>query len=388
MTRRIRVLRVITRMNVGGPALHVALLSTRLDPARYETLLVSGREASIEGNMVELGRVAGVRPHIVPSLGRSIGLRDLQALWHVIRIARGFRPDVVHTHLAKAGFVGRIAARLCGARVVVHTYHGSVFRGYFGQREAGMYLAIERALAGITTRVIAVTERQRRELIDLSVAPSAKIVEIPLGLDLAAFRSLPARDDARTALGIAPQVPVVGIVARLVPIKDVATFLRAFARLAHTFPEAVGLVVGDGEQHAELARLAHELELGGRVRFLGWRADMPLIYSAIDVAVLTSLNEGSPVTAIEAMAAARPVVATEVGGVPDVVVDGETGFLVPPGRPDAIARAIEDILRLPDRGRELGAAGRVRALDLYDAHRLVRDIDALYTDLLGDTEHQ
>ncbi len=384
--RRARVLRVITRMNIGGPALHVAILTSGLDPSRYETLLVTGSVGPGEGSMLDLGRVgSSLRPVSVPELGRSIGAyRDARALWQVVRIARAYRPDVVHTHLAKAGFVGRIAARLAGARVVLHTYHGTVFRGYFGERESRLYVAVERALARISTRVIAITPGQRRELVELGIAAPEKVVEIPLGLDLAIFRDLPPAAEARAALGLEPDAPVVGIVARLVPIKDVSTFLRAVAAVARAVPDLRAIVVGDGEERAALEREAHALGLGERCRFTGWRADMARVYAALDVGALTSLNEGSPVSVIEAMAAGRPVVATAVGGVPDVVDDGRTGLLVPPRDPEAFGAALARVIALPDRGRSLGAAGRVRAFERYDAARLVRDVDALYAELLGD----
>jgi glycosyltransferase involved in cell wall biosynthesis len=379
---RARVLRVITRMNVGGPALHVALLTSGLDPDRYETLLVSGREGAAEGSMLELGRAGPVRPVVVPSLRREIGPLDAYALWRVLRIARAFRPDIVHTHLAKAGVVGRIAARLVRARAVVHTYHGTVFRGYFGERESGVYVAIERALSRISTHVVAITPQQRRDLLALEIAPESKIVEIPLGLDLGIFRDGMDRAAARSQLGIEPDALVVGIVARLVPIKDVATFLRAVAMLKGRMPRLTALVVGGGEERALLEAEARRLDLGASCRFLGWRADMPRVYAAMDLAVLTSLNEGSPVSVIEAMAAGLPVVATSVGGVPDVV-DAASGVLVPPRDPGALADAIERVLSAPDRGRALGLAGRARAFDRYDSPRLIRDIDALYTGSLS-----
>ena len=196
-------MRVITRLNIGGPAIHVSLLASRLDPTRYETLLVSGVESGDEGNMLELGRLPPIDPRILPTLGRAISpLDDLRALTGLVLLARSFKPDIVHTHLAKAGVLGRIAARIAGVRTVVHTYHGSVFRGYFGQRESAVYLGIERALARITTRIVAITSGQKADLVDLGIAPSSKIVEIPLGLDLDHFRELPAREAALSALGL------------------------------------------------------------------------------------------------------------------------------------------------------------------------------------------
>ncbi len=381
---RVRVLRAITRLNIGGPAIHVALLSSRLDAARYETLLVAGREGRAEGDMLALGRVmAGGSLVRVPTLVRPVSpLNDLRALAALVGIARSYRPHVVHTHLAKAGFVGRLAARLSGARVVVHTYHGSVFRGYFGRGESSLYLGIERALAKLTTRLIAITPRQRQELIDLRVAPSMKIVEIPLGLDLEPFRVPRDQRAARAALGLPADGPLVGLAARLVPVKDVGTFIEAMALLTRRLPAVRALVVGDGEERAALEAFARSLGVAERCRFLGWCADMPSLYAAIDVLALSSLNEGSPVSVIEAMAAARPVVATSVGGVPDVVRHGENGLLVPPRDPEALAEAVETMVRDPALRARLGAAASQAVYPRYDGARLIDDVQRLYAELL------
>src|SRR5205807_7188525 len=214
---------VITRLNVGGPAINAALLSARLDPDRFDTLLVAGSESPSEGSMLDLGRLAeGLAIRRVPALGREISpLDDLRALMSVTKIAREFRPDIVHTHLAKAGTIGRVAARLARAHAVVHTYHGTVFRGYFGRATSRTFIEIERALSHITTRIVAITPSQRRELIEVGIGDERKIVEIPLGLDLAPFLDPPNQFDARKRLGLPGDRPIVAIVSRLVPVKDV-----------------------------------------------------------------------------------------------------------------------------------------------------------------------
>src|SRR5207302_3782106 len=209
--RRTRVLRVITRLNVGGPAINAALLSTRLDPDRFDTLLVAGSESASEGSMLALGRLSdGLAVRRVPALGREISpLDDLRALMSVTKLAREFRPDIVHTHLAKAGTIGRVAARLARARAVVHTYHGTVFRGYFGRATSRAIIEIERALSHITTRIVAITPSQRRELIDLGIGDERKIVEIPLGLELAPFLDPPDQVEARKRLDLPLDHPIV-----------------------------------------------------------------------------------------------------------------------------------------------------------------------------------
>lgn len=381
---RIRVLRAITRMNIGGPAIQAALLTARLHAEQFETLLVAGRPGPLEGDMTRLARLDRVRPLTVPTLVRPIApLQDLRALASLVRIARSFRPHVVHTHMAKAGFVGRIAARLTGRPVILHTFHGSIFRGYFGAAETSLYLNAERLLARATSRVIAITDAQRRELIELRVAPAHKVVEIPLGFDLAPFQTLPTRDTARSTLGLPHGVPIIGLVARLVPIKDVGTFLRSIPIVVREVPEARAVIVGDGPERDRLTALAEELGVAHRCFFLGWTADMPAIYAAIDVLALSSLNEGSPVSVIESMASGVPVVASAVGGVPDLVVDGQTGLLVPPGSADELAAALSHVLRDGSLAAMLGGRGRSVATARFGAGRLVRDIESLYVQLLA-----
>lgn len=384
LNARIRVLRVITRLNVGGPAIHAALLTTRLDPTAFDTLLVTGREGPAEGRMADLGRLApGLRPRVIGSLTRRIGpVDDARAFADLVRIARAYRPHIVHTHLSKAGFLGRIAGRLAGAPVIVHTFHGSVFRGHFSRPMAAVYLRLECALARSSTAIVAITEGQRRDLAELGVAPLNKIVVIPLGLDLEPFLNAPDREASRRTLGIPADATVVALVGRLVPVKDVPTFLGAVATLRARMPGTVALVVGDGELRPRLEALAAELGLGGSCRFVGWRGDVERFYAAADVVALSSRSEGSPVGLIEALASARPVVATAVGGVPDVVRDGEHGLLVPPGDAAALARAIEELLRDGARRAAYGAAGRAMARARFGADRLVADVERLYRKLL------
>ena len=374
------MLRVITRLNVGGPAINAVLLSSRLDPARFETLLVCGTEAASEGNMLELrGIGADLDLRRVPSLGREITpFDDIRALAQLIAIARRFKPDIVHTHLAKAGTLGRLAARMSGAKAVVHTYHGTVFRGYFGRIRSRMFMSIERLLSRLTTRIIAISPSQRRELIDFGIGNEQKVIEVPLGLELEPFLAVDDVPSARARIGIRPDQPVVAIVARLVPIKNVSLFLRAMALI----PSATVLVAGDGSLRPKLEAEAVQLGIDGRTRFVGWQADMRSVYAASDVVGLTSQSEGLPVSLIEAMASARAVVSTRVGGVPDLVQHDVTGVLVPPDDVRGFADAVQALLLDPRRRTALGSAARHSVYPRYDAARLVAEIAALYESLV------
>lgn len=381
---RVRVLRIIARLNVGGPALHTTLLTERLDPRRYDTRLVAGREAPGEGNYLDLYGTTLPGVTVLPALGREVrGAADAIALGQLLALMRRVRPHVVHTHTAKAGTLGRLAARLARVPVVVHTYHGHVFRGYFPRGRTRVFLAIERVLARWSDCLLAVSDTVRRELLALGVGAPDRFRVLPLGLDLERYVAADARrGELRAELGLAPEVPLVTIVARLVPIKAHEVFLEAARHVRDALPATRFLLVGDGERRPALEALTAELGLGGHVRFLGWRRDLDRVYADSWVVALTSRNEGSPVSLIEAMAAARPVVATRVGGVPDLVEDGLTGRLVSPDDPAALAEAMLDLLRDAGRRCALGGAARQRVVPAFAAERLVAGIDRLYRELL------
>ena len=383
---RVRVLRIIARLNIGGPALHATLLTQRLDPARYESFLVSGTEEDHEGSYLEF-RGANVKNlTTLPSLGREIrGVRDLRTLIEIIRIIKQTRPHIVHTHTAKAGTLGRLAAWWSGVPTIIHTYHGHVFTGYFSTAKTWAFLAIERWLAARTSRLIAVSAIVRDELLDLGIGVPSQYSVVPLGLELDPFvHAAPHRGELRAELDIPRDAPLVGIVARLVPIKAHELFLAAAKMVADQFDTARFLIVGDGERRDELERLATELGIKQSVLFLGWRPDLPRIYTDLDVVALTSRNEGLPVALIEAQAAGRAVVATRVGGVPDLVADDVNGVLVPSGEPETLAQAIMALLRDPTRRERLGSEGRRRVVPAYNADRLLDDMDQLYRRLLEE----
>ncbi len=377
---RLRVLRVITRLNVGGPALQAMLLTERLDPARFKSMLVAGEPGPAEGDMLELRRTA-LRAVVVPGLGREISpVADARSLVRLVRIVRAFRPHIVHTHMAKAGLLGRAAARLGGVPILIHTFHGNVLRGYFDPVRARLFLELERALGRASTRIVAISPSQREEIRRLGIAREPRLIEIPLGIDLAPFLDAP-RGELRRELGIPDDDPLVGIVGRLVPIKAIEVFIEAMALVARSSSRARFVIVGDGELRPALESLVRARGLNGRLHFLGWRADLRPVYGDLDVVVLTSGNEGTPVSILEALAAGRPVVATAVGGVPDVIGPNERGILVPPRDPRAVAHAVEDLLARPADASRLGRAGRSHVYPAYDIGTLVGRIERLYTDL-------
>lgn len=380
----IRVVRVIARLNVGGPAWHVLLL-TAGTRENYPTILATGTVGSGEQDMAALANARGVTLYRVPGLGREIGvLSDLRALWTLWRLFRRLRPQIVHTHTAKAGALGRVSALLAGVPVRVHTFHGHVFRGYFGRWRTAFFLSIERLLARITTRIVAISVRQRDELRRYLRVPADRIAIVELGLDLERFTIADrpvARDRFRNAVRAGDRL-VVSLVGRLTAIKNQALAIRALAILRATHPELLLVLVGGGEDEPTLRDLACRLGVAGHVRFAGWWDDLEAVYYGSDVIALTSDNEGTPVCLIEALACGRPVVATNVGGVPDVLEDGRLGLLVPPRDVLAFATAMSQMTDSAVRHR-LSGGGSDAMLRRFGAERLVSDVQALYDELVG-----
>lgn len=336
--------------------------------------------------MADLAHLEGARTEFIPSLGQAPRPHlDAAAALRLAAIARRFRPHIVHTHTAKAGFVGRTAAlaALRPAPVIVHTYHGHVLEGYFGPLRNRVYRSLERRLGRSSDCLVAVSEATATDLVRLGVAPRERFRVIPLGLALDGFESLDpdAGRQLRRDLGIGDDEVVLTFVGRLVPIKRVDLLLRAVAS-ALAGARLRLLVVGDGELAPELEDLCRRLGIGAAVSFLGYRRDLPAIAAATDVAVLASANEGTPVALIEAATAGLPAVATRVGGVSEVVTE-ETGVLVPPGNAEALAAAITRLARDPELRARLGAAARERALRRHSAPRLIADMEALYDELLA-----
>jgi glycosyltransferase involved in cell wall biosynthesis len=381
-----RVVRIIARLNIGGPALHTMHLTAGM-AERYPTLLVAGAVDTGEADLYAEAEARALPLLRLPELGRRLRpWQDAVALFKLVRLLRRERPRIVHTHTAKAGTLGRLAAILAGVPVRVHTYHGHVFSGYFGPWTTRAFLLVERLLARFTTRLVTVSEGQARELVERYGICSAKQMQvIPLGLELDPFapaRSAPLAPLLGREIGVSG-VPLITIVGRLAPIKNHDLFLAAGARLAESGARFHLVVVGSGPEEPRLRRQAEALGLQGRISFLGWRRDLDRIYAGSDIVVLTSRNEGTPVCLIEALSAGRAVVSTNVGGVSEVLQGGELGLLVPGDDVDALAAALKRLLDDPALRAELGRKGAVSAPRRFGAARLVSDMTALYDDLLS-----
>lgn len=417
ISRKIRVVRLIARMNVGGPARHVSWLTAGLQHAGYQSWLVTGKIGAGEVDMGSFAAENGVLPITIPDMGREISTKDTLALFKFYRLLRRLRPDIVHTHTAKAGTTGRLAAALYKwltpgtligkprAVKVIHTFHGNIFSGYYGPWKTKLFVWIERFLARCATdRIVVICQQQLEELQrQYKIGRPGQYEIISLGLDLSAVRGgLTHRADFRAEIGAAPDDLLVGIVGRLVKIKNHELFLSAASLVVEKL-KALGskrritfLVVGEGDRREELERRACELGLQEHVRFLGHRDDAQRVYAGLDVVALTSSNEGTPLSLLEAMANARPVISTSVGGVPGMIGDscadegerpdgfavGERGVLVAPDDAQGFANGVIHLFNDPKLRRELGENGLDFVQKSFCKDRLVFDMQSLYAGLM------
>jgi glycosyltransferase involved in cell wall biosynthesis len=415
------VLRIIARLNIGGPAINAILLTAGLDRNKFETLLITGKVGKNEGDMSYLAQEKGVVPYIIPELGREISWKnDIVALWKIIKIILREKPNIIHTHTAKAGTLGRIAGLIynlmsprCYLRgkkscLLIHTFHGHTFHSYFPIFKSRFIIFIERILAFFTDRIITVSQSLQEEIVHVySLAPRSKVVGIPLGFELPdplITRKLAGK--LKEELGLSAQTCLVGMVGRLVPVKNHELFLQAIAKLRYdnycpirdNQLEIKYVIVGDGELRPYLEYKAKEYAIADQVIFTGWRQDIIKVYADLDLVALSSLNEGLPVALIEAMACGKPVVATDVGGVRDLLLDrGNSGYiptnnnplitsrgiLIKSGDVYGLSQALKQLIEDKDLRMAMGRAGQKFAYQNFSLDRLIRDMEKLYNELKG-----
>jgi glycosyltransferase involved in cell wall biosynthesis len=390
-----KIVRIIARLNVGGPAIHVILLTHEFRKRGYESLLVVGPVPDIEGNMEYYASKWDVPLVRVPNLVRPLSLKnDLVAFWKIFRLLRKERPDIVHTHTAKAGTLGRAAAILIGTPIILHTFHGNVFDGYFSPLKTRLFLFIERVLASFTDRIISVSKSQADELIHKhKIAQPEKFEIIRLGIDLDAFRDVKV-DNLDHTEDRKHSPLVIGWVGRFTEVKDPFFFVDFAAAMKSSSAAAKFVMVGDGHLRQAIEARISEYGLQGHFTFSGWQQEMVGIYSRMDVVVLTSLNEGTPVTLIEAMATSRPFVAFNVGGMPDLMTgtpqkyEGfdvfDNGILVGPRDVATFVRAVGLLWKDPERRVRMGQVGKAFVFENFSKERLVQDIEALYRKLTSN----
>src|SRR5215475_14765195 len=406
MTEEIRVVRIIDRLNIGGPAKHVTWLTAGLNPERFETTLITGVVPAGEGDMSYFARAAGVSPLVIEEMSRELSLGDIVVIFKILRELFRLKPHIVHTHKSKAGAVGRVAAliykwltpsalwlrpRKVG---VVHTYHGHIFHSYYGAAKTRLFIAIERALARFgSDRIVAISEAQRDEICrKFKVGRFEQFRVIPLGIDFDESRGRTAR--LREEIGVGVEDTLIGVVGRLGEVKNHAMLIESAAKLRAENLNAHLAVVGDGHLRAELEARARAAGLGDRVIFTGFRDDAASLYADFDIAALTSLNEGTPLTLIEAMSCGCAVASTEVGGVSDLMgrrreaLGGFTvwdhGVTAPSRDVEAFTSGLRYLIERPRLRREMGERGRAFVSSRLSKERLVGDIENLYCDLIAE----
>ncbi|MFM7664793.1 MAG: glycosyltransferase [Bacteroidota bacterium] len=382
---KIRVLRILNRFNVGGPVWNVALLTKYL-PEEYTTKLIGGKATASEADAQIIIDQLGIEALLIPSLSREVSVRnDMTAFFALRKIIRQFKPHIVHTHASKAGLLGRLAAMTAGVPVIVHTYHGHVFEGYFSPFKTKIIRQVERFLARRSNAIITISEAQKDAITQkFTIVSATKTHVIPLGFDLARFYPNDAhRIEARERFKLAKDWVAVGIVGRLTAIKNQQMFLQAAAMLVATSSEKYRFfIVGDGELMQELRGLADELGIAQYVEFTSWIFPMEDFYSAMDLICLTSLNEGTPVTLIEAQASGIPVISTRVGGVENTMIDGKTGLLMHSFDPMELAEKIDFLSKDIEQRIQMSKNAHTFAKQHFSYTELIRNMDEMYKKLL------
>ena len=388
-----KILHIITRLDMGGSAQNTLRTCTELS-SKYEKILVHG--LSLESGMtpsekevvregIEIAKSKGVKFIALPSMVRSIHpIKDLRALFELVRLISREKPDVVHTHSSKGGILGRMAAKLCSVPNIIHTPHGHVFYGHFGPLPSKVFLWVERFFSRFTHRMVALTRGEKNDYIEMSVCPPEKLLTIHSGVDVQQFLNPNGKQaEKRRSLGLGPKEAVIGFVGWLLPIKGPVYLLKAMDNIWPEQPDTTLVMVGKGDLAVDLRAEALRKNINGKVKFLGWREDINELMHVFDMLVLPSLNEGMGRVLVEAMAAGKPVVASRVGGIPDLVKDGQTGYLVPPADEMSLADAILKVLNDREQAALMGRQGKERCRK-FSLEAMIAKLDDLYSDLVDN----
>lgn len=391
-----RILRIINRLNLGGPTFNVAYLTKFLSP-QYETMLVAGMIDQSEASSEFILHEMGLKPVYIPEMYREIKLvKDTHAYFKLKKIIHEFQPDIVHTHAAKAGALGRMAASSCRVPVILHTFHGHIFHSYFPKLKSNVFINIERQLAKRSTRLIAISKNQKRELSEqFRICAAKKIEIIPLGFELGKFSEDVElkRKKFRNHYLIDDDETVISIVGRLVPVKNHQLFLRALKNvLTRTHKRVRAVIVGDGEDRKAIGELARTLQIDfsdfvlekkkATLVFASWIKEIDEVYAGSEIVALTSLNEGTPVSIIEALAANKAVVTTDVGGIRDIVIDKKNGLIVPTNDVDAFSDALLQLVENIQLRNSMESFPEANIIERFSHVRLVKDMSDLYSHLL------
>ncbi len=389
----IKVLHIITRFDKGGSAQNTYLSLLGLRKKNYQLSLVSG--LSLESEMkheeikakekdIQILESEGIEFIQCPFLLRKINvIKDLKAFFNIWRIIKKYNPLIVHTHSSKAGLMGRLAAKLAGTPIIVHTPHGHVFFGYFGPFKTKLFIILEKLASRITDKIVALTNREKKDHILFKITDEDKFSVIYSGIELNTLKesSSEEKQNLKKELGIPENSLIVGTAGRLVPVKGPECLVKAAKYIISKYPDTYFMFAGDGPLEQDLKRKALEMGISDNIIFLGWRDDLAKIISIYDIFVLPSLNEGMGRVLVEAMALGKSIVASNVGGIPNLVIHGKNGFLVPPKNPKELAKYIQVLLEDKDKREEMGLAGKEMAYN-FTSERMVEEIANLYKKLL------
>lgn len=387
--KKIKILRIINRFNIGGPTYNATFLTAFLGEG-YETMLVGGLPEKGESDSLFILDRYGVKPVLIEEMVREPNLKsDRRAYFRLKRIIKEFKPDIVHTHASKAGALGRKAAHSCGVPIIIHTFHGHVFHSYFGKVKTGIFKFIERNLAKKSTGIIAISNLQKEELVTHhKICPVEKITVIPLGFDLTLFhdKAVTDRSRIRGEYHLSDDTVAIAIVGRLAPIKDHDFFLRVIERVLEKTKNAIKVfIVGDGPERETIRSKVEKIneKFPEAIIMTSWIKDIGSFNAGMDILCLTSKNEGTPVSLIEAQAANIPVITTDVGGVRDIMLDGETGFIIPPGDEGLYEERLIELCDNENKRKMMSQNGWTFVQNKFQYEILIKNMDSYYRKLLA-----
>lgn len=397
-----RVLRILNRLVIGGPSKNAVYLSRYMQPD-FDTLLVIGGKEDHEQDADFLATANYIDPTCIPEMRRPISpYNDWTAYNKLKKLIKEFKPDIVHTHAAKSGALGRLAAKHSNVPLIVHTFHGHIFHSYFNSLKTNLFIRTERYLAGLSDAIVAISDVQKKELAgDFKIAAADKFRVIPLGLDLDNFmiNQEEKRSKFRTEFGLNDDTIAIGIIGRLVPIKNHSLFLKSLKYvLDNTTVKVKAFIVGDGDSRSGIQQMADGLGIKYTQHtdtahpyplvLTSWRTDVDTICAGLDIIVLTSLNEGTPVSLIEAQAAGKPIVSTRVGGIADVVLENKTALLSEITDEKSFSDNLLRLVSDPGLRQKFSNAGKEHVVNKFSYHRLINDMSSLYHDLLDKKNHK
>ena len=381
---KIKILHIITRMEQGGAPRVVLNLIKHLNASRYQSVLVSGFTKNPQKDLLKKAEEIGAEVIVIPHFVRKPNpVRDLLTLFRLITIIRNSGCHIVHTHTSKAGFLGRLAAKYCGIKVIFHSTHGTIFHGYFNPVMINLYLLLEKLAANFTDKIICLSKKEIDEYLEKGIGKPENITSIYNGIDISEFEKAATNPDAkRVELSIKQSDYLGATIGRLEKVKGQQYLIEAVPFIIKDVPNFRLLIIGDGEESDNLKYLVRENNISSHVTFLGNREDILEILACIDCFYLPSLNEGFGIVLLEAMAMKKPIIATAVGGIPEVVLHGETGILVPPKDPQSISQATLTLFRNKEMRERMGLAGYARVRNYFGIENQVKATENLYEDIL------